>query len=111
MRNRMVAAAALVLAMATPAYALGSSELTQADVDRALEARNDAARSLTALTGQFEEAVALEETAVQQIADIARSIATLELDIADKQVEVLELVRNRYMSGGPAGTERRYHLR
>ena len=106
MRNRMVVAAALVFAMATPAYALGSSELTQADVDSALEARNDAAQALTALTGQFEEAVHDEADARDQIASLARSIAALELDIADKQVEVLDLVRNRYMSGGPSGTER-----
>ena len=106
MRNRVVAAVALVLAMATPAYAQSSSELTQDDVNRALEARNSAADSLTVLTEQFEVAVADEAFARSDIADLARAIAALELDIADKEVEVLDLVRNRYMSGGSTGTER-----
>ncbi|MCZ7534148.1 MAG: M23 family metallopeptidase [Acidimicrobiia bacterium] len=106
MRNPIVVAAALVLAIAAPAYAQTSSELTQADVDRALAERTAAANSLSETTARFEIAVADEEIAREHIADLARSVAALELDIADRRVEVLELVRSRYMSGGPNGTER-----
>jgi murein DD-endopeptidase MepM/ murein hydrolase activator NlpD len=106
MRNRIAAAVALVLAIAAPAYAQSSSELTQDDVDRALAQRTAAANSLNSATARFEVAVADEGLARERIAKLARSVAALELDIADKEVEVLELVRNRYMSGGSAGTER-----
>ncbi len=106
MRNPIVVALALVLAIAAPAYAQTSSELTQSDVDRALAERTSAANSLAETTARFEIAVADEEIARERIADLAKSVAALELDIADKRVEVLELVRSRYMSGGPTGTER-----
>ena len=106
MRNRIAAAVTLVLAIAAPAYAQSSSELTQDDVNRALAQRTAAANSLNDVAARFEVAVADEGIARERIAELARSVAALELDIADKEIEVLELVRNRYMSGGSAGTER-----
>lgn len=106
MRNRILAALALVLAIATPAYAQTSSEITQGDVDRALAERTAASNSLNDATARFEVAVGDETLARERIAELARSVAALQLDIADKRVEVLELVRDRYMSGGSAGTDR-----
>jgi murein DD-endopeptidase MepM/ murein hydrolase activator NlpD len=106
MRNRILAAIALVLAIAAPAYAQAPSALTQGDVDRALAERTAAANSLNDLTSRFEIAAADEVTSRERIAELARAVAKLELEIADRHVEVDELVRNRYMSGGPEGTER-----
>jgi murein DD-endopeptidase MepM/ murein hydrolase activator NlpD len=106
MRNRILAATALVLAIAAPAYAQAPSALTQDDVDRARAERTAAANSLNDLTSRFEIAAADEVTSRERIAELARAVAKLELEIADRHVEVDELVRNRYMSGGPEGTER-----
>ena len=106
MRNRIAAAVVVALAIAAPAYAQSSSELTQEDVNRALAQRTAAANSLNDATAQFEVAIADEDLARERIAELARSVGVLELDIADKEIEVLELVRNRYMSGGSAGAER-----
>ncbi|MEZ5174923.1 MAG: M23 family metallopeptidase [Acidimicrobiia bacterium] len=106
MRLRVLVAVAVAMAVAAPAYAQGGSEITQADVDRAREARSEAAASLAEATAEFEQAVADEEIAREKIAALARTISALELDIADRKVEVGELVRSRYMSGGPTGTER-----
>jgi murein DD-endopeptidase MepM/ murein hydrolase activator NlpD len=106
MRNRILAAIALVLAIAAPAYAQAPSALTQDDVDRARAERTAAANSLNDLTSRFEIAAADEVTSRERIAELARAVAKLELEIADRHVEVDELVRNRYMSGGPEGTER-----
>jgi murein DD-endopeptidase MepM/ murein hydrolase activator NlpD len=106
MRNRILAAIALVLAIAAPAYAQAPSALTQDDVDRARAERTAAANSLNDLTSRFEIAAADEVTSRERIAELARAVAKLELEIADRHVEVDELVRSRYMSGGPEGTER-----
>jgi murein DD-endopeptidase MepM/ murein hydrolase activator NlpD len=106
MRNRILAAIALVLAIAAPAYAQSPSALTQDDVDRARSERNEAANSLGDLTSQFEIAAADEVTSRDRIAEIARVVAKLEQEIADRHVEVEELIRSRYMSGGSSGTER-----
>jgi murein DD-endopeptidase MepM/ murein hydrolase activator NlpD len=106
MRNRILATVALVLAIAAPAYAQTPSALTQDDVDRARAERTAAANSLGDLTSRFEIAAADEVTARERIAELARAVSKLELEIADRRVEVDELVRTRYMSGGPEGTER-----
>jgi murein DD-endopeptidase MepM/ murein hydrolase activator NlpD len=106
MRNRILAAIALVLAIAAPAYAQSPSALTQDDVDRARSERNAAANSLADLTGRFEIAAEDEVNARDRIADLARAVAKLEVEIAERKVEVMELIRSRYMSGGPEGTER-----
>ncbi len=105
MRNRLVVIVAVILALAAPAYGQ-NSELTQADVDAARAARNEAAGSLAKVTARFEQAVADEELSRERIADLSRSISELELEIADKNVQVLQLVRDRYMQGGTSGTER-----
>jgi murein DD-endopeptidase MepM/ murein hydrolase activator NlpD len=111
MRNRILAAIALVLAIAAPAYAQTPSALTQDDVDRARAERTAAANSLNDLTSRFEIAAADEVTSRERIAELARAVAKLELEIADRRVEVDELVRSRYMSGGPEGTERIFTAR
>jgi murein DD-endopeptidase MepM/ murein hydrolase activator NlpD len=111
MRNRILAAIALVLAIAAPAYAQAPSALTQDDVDRARAERTAAANSLNDLTSRFEIAAADEVTSRERIAELARAVAKLELEIADRRVEVDELVRSRYMSGGPEGTERIFTAR
>ncbi len=111
MRNRILAAIALVLAIAAPAYAQAPSALTQDDVDRARAERTAAANSLNDLTSRFEIAAADEVTSRERIAELARAVAKLELEIADRHVEVAELVRSRYMSGGPEGTERIFTAR
>lgn len=106
MRNPIVIAMALVVALAAPAYAQSSNELTQADVDRALAERTAAANSLAETTARFEVAVADEDLSRERIEKLAKSIASLELDISDMQREVLEIVQNRYMNGAPNGAER-----
>lgn len=106
MRNRLVVIVAVILALAAPAYAQTFSELTQDDVDAARRARNAAASALEEATGRFEQAVVDEEFSQEKIADLSRSISALELEISDKNVEVLRLVRDRYMQGGTSGTER-----
>lgn len=106
MRNRFVVIVAVVMALAAPAYAQTFSELTKEDVDAARDARNDAASSLEEATARFEQAVADEGFSQEKIAELSRSISALVLEIADKNLEVLELVRNRYMQGGTSGTER-----
>jgi murein DD-endopeptidase MepM/ murein hydrolase activator NlpD len=111
MRNRILATVALVLAIAAPAYAQTPSALTQDDVDRARAERTAAANSLGALTSRFEIAAADEVTARERIAELARAVSRLELEITDRHVEVDELVRTRYMSGGPEGTERIFTAR
>jgi murein DD-endopeptidase MepM/ murein hydrolase activator NlpD len=106
MQNRFVVVLAVVLALAAPAYAQSASAITQADVDAARAERNRAAGALAETTARFEQAVADEEFSQERIAELTRSIADLELDIAAKRAEVLDLVRNRYMQGGTNGTER-----
>lgn len=111
MRNRAIAIIAVVLALAAPAYAQSGGEITQADVDAARAERNAAAASLAETTARFEQAVADEGFAIERAASLARSIADLELEIADRADEVIDLVRNRYMSGGTSGTERLFAAR
>lgn len=104
--QRLFLIVGVVLALAAPAYAQTFSELTQDDVDAALVARNDAAGALAETTARFEKAVVDEEFSQEKIAELSRSISDLELEIGDKQVAVLRLVRDRYMQGGTSGTER-----
>ena len=104
--RQFVVIVGLVLALAAPAYAQTFSELTQEDVDAARVARNEAAGALAQTTQRFEQAVADEEFSQEKIAELSRSISDLELEISDKHVAVLRLVRDRYMQGGTSGTER-----
>ena len=111
MRHRFVVVVAVVVALAAPAYAQTSAELTQDDVDAALERRRAASASLESMTARFEQAMADEEILRDRIGVLARSVAALEQDIGKRRVQVRELVKSRYMSGGSTGTERIFSAR
>ncbi|MCB1247292.1 MAG: peptidoglycan DD-metalloendopeptidase family protein, partial [Acidimicrobiia bacterium] len=89
-----------------PAYAQSGGEITQADVDSARAERNAAASSLAATTARFEQAVVDEASSKERIAELARSVSSLEIDIVDRRTEVRDLVRERYMTGGMTATDR-----
>jgi murein DD-endopeptidase MepM/ murein hydrolase activator NlpD len=115
MRNRFVlvgAIAGVVLAsllVAVPGFAQG--ELTQGDVDAALERRRAATAALEGVTARFEEAMASEEILRDQVTDLAREVSRLEQEIGARRIEVRELVLERYMAGGSTGTERVFTAR
>ncbi len=111
MRHRFVVVIAIVVALAAPAYAQTSSELTQDDVNAALQRRKDASASLESMTARFEQASADEEILRDKIGALARSVSALEQDIGARRVEVRELVKARYMSGSSTGTERVFAAR
>lgn len=115
MRNRFVIVSALVAALALPALSavpgLAQGELTREDVDAALERRRAAGASLEQLTSRFEKAMADEEFLRERIADLAREVSRLEQEIGARRVEVRELVKERYMTGGSTGTERVFAVR
>lgn len=111
MRHRFVVVIAIVVALAAPAYAQTSAELTQGDVDAALQRRRDASAALESMTARFEQASADEEMLRDKIGTLARSVSALEQDIGARRVEVRELVKARYMSGSSTGTERVFAAR
>lgn len=111
MRNRIVIVVALVVAVLSPGYALAQGELTQADVDSALARRRAASSDLEDMTGRFVQAMADEEILRERISDLAKSVSDLEQEIGVRRVEVRELVKERYMAGGPLGTERVFTAR
>ena len=106
MRNRITAIAALVVTLLMPGYAVAQGELSQADVDDALERRREASATLEAMTARFEQAMADEAILREDISTLSRSVARLEREIGERRVQVRDLVRERYMSGGSLGTER-----
>jgi murein DD-endopeptidase MepM/ murein hydrolase activator NlpD len=115
MRNRFVAiAAAAVVLLTTAATAvpgLAQGELTQGDVDAALERRRAATASLEEATARFEKAMYDEQIVREQIADLAREVSRLEQEIGARRVAVKDLVLERYMAGGSTGTERVFTAR
>lgn len=115
MRNRVVMVGALVAALATSLLVtvpgLAQSELTQADVDDALERRRAATSALTEATARFEQAMADEGILREHVADLAREVSRLEQEIGARRIEVRELVLERYMAGGSTGTERIFTAR
>lgn len=115
MRNRVVLVGAIVavamssLLVAVPSFAQG--ELSQADVDEALQRRRAATSQLEAVTARFERAMADEEILRERVADLAREVSRLEQEIGARRIAVRELVLERYMSGGSTGTERVFTAR
>jgi murein DD-endopeptidase MepM/ murein hydrolase activator NlpD len=91
--------------------ARAADALTPEDVDAALAARRQAGAALEAMTARFEEAMADEEILRDRIGALARSVSDLERDIGQRRVAVLDLVTQRYMSGGSLGTERFFTAR
>ena len=111
MRNRMVMVVALVVALIAPTAALAQGQLSQDDVDRALERRRQASSELEQMTARFEQAMADEGILRERITDLAKSVSELEREIGERRVEVKQLVKERYMAGGSLGTERMFSAR
>jgi murein DD-endopeptidase MepM/ murein hydrolase activator NlpD len=117
MRSRIVIVVALLAALGSSSLAVvsapasASGELSQADVDAALQERRAASAALEELTGRFERAMADEEILRERIGDLAVSVSRLEQEIGTRRERAKELVRERYMSGGSLGTERVFTAR
>ncbi len=111
MRSRVVIAVLMLIAFAVPANAQTPDELTQGDVDAALQQRRSAGAELEALTARFEQAASDEEFLRERIAELARSVSELEQVIGVRTVQVKDLVVSRYMAGGPLGAERLFAAR
>lgn len=111
MRNRLLAAAALAIALASPAFAVASEEITKEQVAEALDRRTDTAASLEETTARFERAVTDEMLTRERIVELSKSVAMLEQEIGTKRAQVKQLVKARYMSGGSVGTERMFSAR
>lgn len=111
MRGRIAIAVVALLALAAPAYAQTSSELTREDVDAALARRRAAGVDLEALTARFDQAMFDEEILRERILELSRQVAELEQDIVKRRSKVTDLVVSRYMAGGPTGTERVFNTR
>ena len=117
MRSRFVIALALLAAvvlsgaaiLSTPAGA--ADELTQSDVDAALAKRRQASSALEGMTARFEQAMADEEILRDRIHELALAVSRLEQDIGERRIQVRELVKQRYMSGGSLGTDRFFSVR
>ena len=111
MRTRLFFAIALAVAVALPITAQASEELTQEQVNAALERRRATSSSLDEMTARFEEAISSEMLTRERIVKLSKSVARLEQEIGTKRVQVKELVKIRYMSGGSLGTERVFTAR
>jgi murein DD-endopeptidase MepM/ murein hydrolase activator NlpD len=111
MRRRLFVVVALAIAVALPSYAQASEELTEEQVSAALERRREASSSLDEATARFEEAISSEMLTRERIVKLSKSVAKLEQDIGTKRIQVKELVKARYMAGGPLGTERVFTAR
>lgn len=109
MRNRVVFAVAVIAAMLVSLLAtvpgLAEDELTQADVDAALQDRREATATLADATSRFERAMADESILRERVGDLAREVSRLEQDIGTRRADVRSIVLERYMSGGATGTE------
>jgi len=106
MRYRLFVAVLLAVAMVSPAYAQTSSEITREQVDAALDRRREASSSLDGMTARFGEAISNEIVTRERVVSLSKSVAKLEQEIGTKRVQVKDLIRDRYMSGGSLGTER-----
>jgi murein DD-endopeptidase MepM/ murein hydrolase activator NlpD len=111
MRNRLLAAVVLALALASPAFAEASEEITKEQVAEALDRRTEMAASLEETTARFEQAISDEMVTRERIVELSKSVAMLEQEIGTKRTQVKQLVRARYMSGGSLGTERMFTAR
>jgi len=108
---RLFLAVALAVAVALPATAQAAAELTQEQVDAALDRRRETSASLDEMTARFETAISDEMVTRERIVRLSKSVARLEHEIGTKRVQVKELVKIRYMSGGSLGTERVFTAR
>lgn len=106
MRNRLFVAVLLAVAITTPTYAQASGEITKGQVDAALDRRREASASLDEMTARFEKAISSEIVTRERIVTLSKSVAKLEHAIGTKRVQVKDLIRTRYMSGGSLGTDR-----
>lgn len=111
MRNRLVVAVALIIAIGSPAYAQTLGEITRREVDAALDSRREASASLESVTARFEEAIVVETQTRERIVSLSRSISSLEQEIGTKRSQVQALVIARYMSGGFLKTDRVFAAR
>jgi murein DD-endopeptidase MepM/ murein hydrolase activator NlpD len=111
MTRRLFLVVALAVAVVLPATAEASEELTQDQVDAALDRRRETSASLDAMTARFEEAISSEMLTRERIVKLSKSVAKLEQEIGTKRVQVKELVIARYMAGGSLGTERVFTAR
>jgi murein DD-endopeptidase MepM/ murein hydrolase activator NlpD len=111
MRNRLFAAVVLAIALASPAFAEASEEITKEQVAEALDRRTETAASLEETTARFEQAISDEMVTRERIVELSKSVAMLEQEIGTKRTQVKQLVRARYMSGGSLGTERMFTAR
>lgn len=111
MRNRLVVAVALIIAIGSPAYAQTLGEITRQEVDAALDSRREASASLESVTARFEEAIVVETQTRERIVSLSRSISSLEQEIGTKRSQVQALVIARYISGGFFKTDRVFAAR
>jgi murein DD-endopeptidase MepM/ murein hydrolase activator NlpD len=111
MRNRLFAAVVLAIALASPAFAEASEEITKEQVAEALDRRTETAASLEETTARFEQAISDEMVTRERIVELSKSVAMLEQEIGTKRTQVKQLVKARYMSGGSLGTERMFTAR
>jgi len=111
MRNRLLAAVVMAIALASPAFAEASEEITKEQVAEALDRRTESAASLDETTARFEQAISDEMVTRERIVELSKSVAMLEQEIGTKRTQVKQLVKARYMSGGSLGTERMFTAR
>jgi murein DD-endopeptidase MepM/ murein hydrolase activator NlpD len=111
MRNRLFAAVVLAIALASPAFAEASEEITKEQVAEALDRRTETAASLEDTTARFEQAISDEMVTRERVVELSKSVAMLEQEIGTKRTQVKQLVKARYMSGGSLGTERMFTAR
>jgi murein DD-endopeptidase MepM/ murein hydrolase activator NlpD len=111
MRNRLFAAVVLAIALASPAFAEASEEITKEQVAEALDRRTETAASLEDTTARFEQAISDEMVTRERVVELSKSVAMLEQEIGTKRTQVKQLVKARYMSGGLLGTERMFTAR
>lgn len=111
MRNRLLAAVVLAIALASPAFATASEEITEEQVAEALDRRSEAVASLEETTVRFEQAISDEMLTRERIVELSKSVAMLEQEIGTRRTQVKQLVKARYMSGGSLGTERVFTAR
>lgn len=111
MRNRLVVAVALIVAIASPVYAQTLGEITKQEVEDALDRRREASSSLEEVTARFEQAVVVETQTRERIISLSKSVSSLEQEIGTKRSQVQDLVIARYMSSGSLGSDRVFSAR
>ncbi len=93
MRNRLFAAVVLAIALASPAFAEASEEITKEQVAEALDRRTETAASLEDTTARFEQAISDEMVTRERVVELSKSVAMLEQEIGTKRTQVKQLVK------------------